>query len=134
MDQQPFNILDILLNDPRNQSNRHIPVLIDPGDDKADLILLSGHPVVIAAVGDSVDADLEADENSAFVDVSDGTGILALDLALTQVLFAGVAVYALDIRLHGDILYGCDLHAQDADKDLLAYMEVFRGVSKPVPG
>ena len=97
-------VLNILFYNSRNQSYRHIPVLIDPSDDEADLILLSGHPVVIAAVGDSVDADLEADENSAFVDVSDGTGILALNLALTQVLFAGVAVYALDIRLHRDVL------------------------------
>lgn len=121
-------------NEPRNQINRHIPVFIYPGDDEADLILLAGHPVVIAAVGDSVDADLEADEYSTFVDVSDGTGILALDLALTQVVLAGVAVYAYDIRPHRGVLYGCDLYAQDADKNLFAYMEVFRDIPKLVPG
>ena len=47
-------------------------------------------------MGDCVDADMEADENSAFMDVRDGSGVFALNFALTQILFAGVAVYALD--------------------------------------
>ena len=88
--------LNILLNNPRDQSHRHIPVRINPRYHEADLILLSGKAVIVAAMGDCVDADMEADENSAFMDVRDGSGVFALNFALTQILFAGVAVYALD--------------------------------------
>lgn len=43
--------LDVLLNDSRNQFHCHIPVLIGSSDKGADLILLSGHPVVVATMG-----------------------------------------------------------------------------------
>ena len=88
--------LNILLNNPRDQSHRHIPVRINPCHHKADFILLSRKAIIVAAMSDCVDADMEADENSAFMDVRDGSGVFALNFALTQILFAGVAVYALD--------------------------------------
>ena len=103
--------LDILLDNPRNQPNCHIPVCINPRHHEADIIFLAGHPVVIAAVGNGVDADVEADEYGALVDVRDGSGILALDLALAQVVLAGVSVYALDICLHGNVLQRADFDA-----------------------
>lgn len=103
--------LDILLDNPRNQPHCHVPVCINPRYHETDIILLAGHPVVIAAVGDCVDADVEADEDSAFVDVRDRPGVLALNLAFTQVLLAGVAVHALDVGFHGNVLQGADLHA-----------------------
>ena len=78
--------LNILLNNPRNQPHRHIPVRINPCYYEADLILLSGKAVIVAAMGDGVDADMEADENSAFMDVRDGSSVFALNLALTQIL------------------------------------------------
>ena len=59
--------IDVLLNDSRNQFHCHIPVLIGSSDKGADPILLSGHPVVVAAMGNSIDANREADENSAIV-------------------------------------------------------------------
>lgn len=102
--------LNILLNDSRNQPHCHVPVCINPRDHETDIILLAGHPVVIAAVGDCVDTDVETDEDSAFVDVRDRPGVLALNLALAQVLLAGVAVHALDVCLYGNILQGADLH------------------------
>ena len=89
--------LDILFNNPRNQPHCHVPVGINPCYHETDIIFLAGHPVVIAAVGDCVDADVEADEDSAFVDVRDRSGVFALNLAFTQVLLAGVAVHALDV-------------------------------------
>lgn len=125
--------LNILLNNPRDQSHRHIPVRINPCHHKADFILLSRKAIIVAAMGDCVDADMEADENSAFMDVRDRSGVFALNFALTQILFAGVAVYALDIRLYRDVFKGVELDAQDADKDLLAHMEVLGGISHPVP-
>ena len=75
-------VLDILLNNSRNQPHCHVPVCIYPRDHEADLILFAGHPVVIAAVGDGINADVEADEYGAFMDVRDRPSILALDLAL----------------------------------------------------
>lgn len=59
--------LDVLLNDSRNQFHCHILVLIGSCDNGADPILLFGHPVVVAAMGNSIDANREADENSAIV-------------------------------------------------------------------
>ena len=41
---------DILLNNPRNQPHCHVPVGINPRNHETDIILLAGHPVVIAAV------------------------------------------------------------------------------------
>lgn len=75
-------LLDILLNNPRNQPNRHVPLRIDPRHHKAHVILLAGHPVVVAAVGHGIDTDMEADEDGALMDVRDRPGVLALDLAL----------------------------------------------------
>ena len=74
-------ILDILPNNSRNQPNRHITGFINSGDDETDLILLARHSVIIAAMGHGVDADMEADEDGAFVYVRDDTGILALNFA-----------------------------------------------------
>ena len=64
---------------------------------------------------DCVDADMETDENSAFVDVRDRSGIFALNLALAYIFLAGVSVYALDICLYRDVFKGVELDTQDAD-------------------
>ena len=77
-----FMKLNILLNDPGNQSHRYVPVRINPCHHEADFIFLAGHPVVIAAVGNGINADVEADEYGALMDVRDRPGILTLDLAL----------------------------------------------------
>ena len=125
--------LHILPNDSRNQPDRHIPVLINPGDDKTDFILLSGHPVIIATVSHSIDADVKANKDGAFVDVGDNACRLALNLALAKVCLTGVAVHAFDICLHGNVLKGIDFYVQDTDQNLFSYMKAFRGVPKPVP-
>ena len=101
---------DILLNNPRNQPHCHVPVCINPRYHETDIILLAGHPVVIAAVGDCIDTDVETDEDSAFVDVRDRPSVLALNLVFTHVLLAGVAVHALDVSFHANVLHGTDLH------------------------
>lgn len=108
-----ISLLDILFNDPRNQPHRHVAVRVNPCHHEADFILLSGEAVIVAAMGDCIDADMKADENSAFMDVCDGSGIFALNLALTQIRFAGVSVYALDICLYRDVFEGVELDAQD---------------------
>lgn len=128
-----FGELNILLNNPRNQPNCHVAIRINPCHHEAHLILLSRETVIVAAMGDCIDTDVEADENSAFMDVRDGSGIFALNLALTQIFFAGVSVYALDICLYRDVFEGVELDAQDADKDLLTHMETFGGIPQPVP-
>lgn len=76
-------LIDVLPNNPRNQPDRHIPVLINPGNNEADLIFLSEHPVIVAAVDYGIDADVEADEDGAFVDVSDCPSVFTLNLALS---------------------------------------------------
>lgn len=103
--------LNILLNNPRNQPHRHIPLFIDPRDHETDIILLARHPAVIAAMGDSIDADLEPDEYSALMNVRDCSGIFALDLALAEVGLAGIAIHALYVCADGDVFQGADLDA-----------------------
>lgn len=71
----------MLLNNPGNQPDCHIPFFINPGDNKANLIFLPGSAVIVAAVGDGVDADGEPDKDRSFVDIGYGTGILPLNLA-----------------------------------------------------
>ena len=78
--------LDILLNNPRNQPHCHIPICINPRHHETDFILLSGEPVIVAAMGDCIDADMKVGENSVFVDVSDRFGIFALNLALASII------------------------------------------------
>lgn len=107
----PAFLSDILLNNPRNQPHCYVSVCINSRNHEADFIFLAGHPVIVAAMGDCVDADVKADENSALVDVCDGSGIFALNLALTQIFFAGVTVYALDVCLYGNIFKGADFYA-----------------------
>ena len=106
----PAFLSDILLNNPRNQPHCYVSVCINSRNHEADFIFLAGHPVIVAAMGDCVDADVKADENSAFVDVRDGSGIFALNLALTQIFFAGVAVHALDVRFYGNIFKRTNLY------------------------
>lgn len=80
------HFLDILLNNLRNQSHRYIPARINSCHRETDLILLSGEPVIVAAMGDCIDADMKVGENSVFVDVSDRFGIYALNLALASII------------------------------------------------
>ena len=104
-------LADILPYNPRNQPYGHIPLFIDPRDHETDIILLARHPVVVAAMGDSIDADLEPDEYSALMNVRDCSGIFALDLALAEVGLAGIAIHALYIGTDRDVLQGADLDA-----------------------
>ena len=52
----------------------------------------------------SVDTDMKADENRAFMDISDNSGIFALNFAFAKVCFAGITVDALNISSYGNIL------------------------------
>ena len=85
-------------------------------------------------MGDSVDADLEPDENSALVDVRDRSGIFALDFTFAKIGFTGVAIYALNVSADGDVFQRTDFDTQDAHQDLVAHMETLCGISHPVPG
>ena len=96
---------DMLFNNPGNQPYRHVPFLINPGDNEADFILFPRSTVIIAAVGDGIDADGEANKNGSLMDIGDGPGIFSLYLAFPQVCFAGVAIDAFDIGLHRDVVY-----------------------------
>lgn len=96
--------LDILFNDSGNQSDCNIAFFINSCDNEADFILFAGHTVIIAAVGYGIDSDMETYKDRTFMDVSNDTGIFALNLAFAQVCFAGVAVYTFDICFYGNVL------------------------------
>ena len=54
-------ISKVLPNDPRDDAHGHAPLHIQAGDGKGHIILLSGHPVVVAGVGYSIDTVGEPD-------------------------------------------------------------------------
>lgn len=74
---------DILLNNSRNQPHCYVSVCINSRNHEADFIFLAGHPVIVAAMGNGIDADVETDEDSALVDVCNRSGIFTLNLAFT---------------------------------------------------
>ncbi len=75
----------------------HAPLHIQTGDGKGHIILLSGHPVVVAGVGYRIDAIGEPDIDHAFMNIGDLSGVLALDAALLQVVPVSVFRSALDV-------------------------------------
>ena len=85
-------------------------------------------------MGDGVDANREPDEYSTFVDIFHDTGIFALYLAFLHIFLAGIAFYAFDIRMDGNLLRRLCLHIQDSYQDVVPYTEPFPGVSQPVKG
>ena len=74
-----------LPNNPRNQSHCHIPFSVDFRNNKADFIPSSRLAAVIAAVGDCIDADMEPDKNSSFMDVRHNSSIFPLHFTLGQI-------------------------------------------------
>ena len=46
--------LQVLPDDPHDDAHGHAPLHVQMGDDKGNIILLAGHPVVVAGVGYSV--------------------------------------------------------------------------------
>ena len=66
-----FCALQILSDDPRDDAHGHAPLHIQAGDGKGHIILLSGHPVVVAGVGYRIDAIGEAHIDNALVDICD---------------------------------------------------------------
>lgn len=82
--------LQVLPDDPGDNTYGHTPLHIQTGDSKRYIVLFAGHPVVIAGVGYRIDAIGEAHIDNALVDICDTAGILALDTALLQVVPVGV--------------------------------------------
>lgn len=71
--------LQVLTDDPGDNTYGHTPLHIQTGDGKRYIVLFAGHPVVIAGVGYRIDAIGEAHIDNALVDICDTAGILALD-------------------------------------------------------
>ena len=54
-------VLQVLPDDPRDDAHGPATLHIQAGDGKGHIILLSGHPVVVAGVGYRIDAIGEPD-------------------------------------------------------------------------
>ena len=96
--------LQVLPDDPGNNTYGHTPLHIQTGDSKRYIVLFAGHPVVIAGVGYRIDAIGEAHIDNALVDICDTAGILALDTALLQVVPVGVLGNTLDVSFDAQVL------------------------------
>ena len=73
-------------NDPGDNTQCHATLFINAGDGKGHIVLLAGHPPVIAGMGNGVDTVGQADIDSALVDIGDFASILTLDTAEIQVV------------------------------------------------
>ena len=96
--------LQVLPDDPRDDAHGHAPLHIQAGDGKRHIILLSGHPVVIAGMSHRIDAVGEPDIDHAFMNIGDLSCILALDAALLQVVPVSVFRSALDVGPDAQVL------------------------------
>lgn len=126
--------LQVLPDDPGDNTYGHTPLHIQTGDSKRYIVLFAGHPVVIAGVGYRIDAIGEAHIDNALVDICDTAGILALDTALLQVVPVGVLGNTLDVSLDAQVLQTVAPHAENTDQNLIAYGKTLMGVTDPVPG
>ena len=68
---QALLLLQVLPDDPRDDAHGHAPLHIQTGDGKGHIILLSGHPVIIAGVRHRIDAVGKPDIDDALVDIGD---------------------------------------------------------------
>ena len=101
---QALLLLQVLPDDPRDDAHGHATLHIQTGDGKGHIILLSGHPVVVAGVGYSIDTVGEPDIDYAFMNIGDLSGVLALDAALLQVAPVSVFRSALDVGPDAQVL------------------------------
>ena len=101
---QALLLLQVLPDDARDDAHGHAPLHIQAGDGKGHIILLSGHPVVVAGVGYRIDAIGEPDIDHAFMNIGDLSGVLALDAALLQVAPVSVFRSALDVGPDAQVL------------------------------
>lgn len=130
----PFSFLQVLPDNPGNKPHRHIALLINMRNDKGYLILFPYGTGIIAGMGDGVDANREPDEYGAFVDIFHNTGIFALHLAFLHIFLAGIAFYAFDICMDGNLLRRLCFYIQDPYQDVIPHTEPLPGVSQPVKG
>ena len=119
--------LQVLPDDPGDNTYGHTPLHIQTGDSKRYIVLFAGHPVVIAGVGYRIDAIGEAHIDNALVDICDTAGILALDTALLQVVPVGVLGNTLDVSLDAQVLQTVAPHAENTDQNLIAYGKTLMG-------
>ena len=126
--------LQVLTDDPGDNTYGHTPLHIQTGDGKRYIVLFAGHPVVIAGVGYRIDAIGEAHIDNALVDICDTAGILALDTALLQVVPVGVLGNPLDVSLDAQVLQTVAPHAENTDQNLIAYGKTLMGITDPIPG
>ena len=126
--------LQVLADDPGDNTYGHTPLHIQTGDGKRYIVLFAGHPVVIAGVGYRIDTVGEAHIDNTLVDICDTAGILALDTALLQVVSVGVLGNTLDVSLDAQVFQTVAPHTENPDQHLIAYGKTLMGVTDPVPG
>ena len=97
-------VLQVLPDDPRDDTHGHAPLHIQAGDGKRHIILLAGHPVVVAGVRYRIDTVGEPDIDHTFMNIGDLSCILALDAALLQVVPVSVFRSALDVGSDAQVL------------------------------
>ena len=103
------------------------------GDGKGYIILLPGHPVVIAGMGHRIDAIGKPDINHTLVYIGYFSGILALDSALLEIVPVGVFRCALDVGTDSEVLKTVAPHIENADQHFIAHGETLVGIANPIP-
>ena len=107
-----FQQLKILADNTGNDPHSHAALLINAGNDKADVVLFPGTAAVVAGMSNGVDSVGKPDIHHALVDVGNVPGILALDPAQAEIVLP-CAGYASDVRFDGNMLDILPLYAED---------------------
>lgn len=79
--------LQVLPDDPGDNTYGHTPLHIQTGDSKRYIVLFAGHPVVIAGVGYRIDAIGEAHIDNALVDI-----ILMIPMMMDMTMFIWMGI------------------------------------------
>ena len=103
------------LDHPGNDPLCHFGCFIDPGNDKSDPVPFSRQSCHVTLVGNGVNAKIQTDKVSPFINIGNDTGVFPLPMAFLQVIFIGVLRRAFCIRHNRYILHIRCLYFIDAD-------------------
>ena len=103
------------------------------GDGKGYIILLSGHPVVIAGMSYRIDAIGKPDINHTLVYIGHFSGVFTLDSALLEIVPVGIFRCALDVGTDSEVFKAVAPHIENADQHFIAHGETLVSIADPVP-
>ena len=100
---------------------------------KADVIFLAGHSSVVTRMSNGIHAVCQTDIDNTLMNVSNLTGIFALDAALAEVVSSVIVANALYVCFDREVLNIISLNRKNTDNDLITYGIAVVSIAYPIP-